>query len=363
MQTNFIVQLPKWRLRLNEIERELSQPTTYASKPKAAELAREHARFQELCKLGAQLESVQKEIAASEKLLLEPGHNADFLDLARNELTNLKDRQQMLTRAILAALLPPDPKDSRNTILEIRAAAGGEESALFVVDLFRMYSRYAEMQGWKSETMDTRSSDLGGLKEAVMAISGLNVFKKLRYESGVHRVQRIPTTEAGGRIHTSTVTVAVLPEAEELDIEIKPEDLRIEVCRSSGPGGQGVNTTDSAVQILHIPTGLIVKCQDSRSQIQNKASALRVLRARLLKQKQREEEEKYAFARRSQIGTGERNERIRTYNFPQNRVTDHRINLTLYNLTEVLEGKLDLLIEPLLAKNLEERLRQIEAKE
>jgi peptide chain release factor 1 len=253
-------------------------------------------------------------------------------------------------------ILPPDPADSRNTIIEIRAGAGGSESALFAADLYRMYTRYAESRRWKVETMDSSASDLGGLKEVIFGITGADVYKRLKYESGVHRVQRVPATEAQGRIHTSTCTVAVLPEAEEVDIEIKTEDLEITVCRASGPGGQGVNTTDSAVQIHHKPSGLIVRCADQRSQLKNKARALTVLRSRLLEKKVADENAKYAAQRKAQVGTGERNERIRTYNFPQNRVTDHRIELTLYNLPAFIEGDIDPIIEPLMAHDLEEKM-------
>src|SRR5204863_5210877 len=251
--------------------------------------------------------------------------------------------------------------DSRNTIIEIRAGAGGSESALFAADLYRMYTRYAEGQRWKIEAMDSSPSDLGGLKEVVFGITGSDVYKRLKHESGVHRVQRVPATEAQGRIHTSTCTVAVLPEAEEVDIEIKPEDLDITVCRASGPGGQGVNTTDSAVQIIHKPSGLMVRCADQRSQQKNKARALTVLRSRLLERKVAEENAKYAAQRKAQVGTGERNERIRTYNFPQNRVTDHRIELTLYNLPTIMEGDIDSIIEPLMAHDLEEKMAELKA--
>ncbi|PYL01576.1 MAG: peptide chain release factor 1, partial [Verrucomicrobia bacterium] len=243
-----------------------------------------------------------------------------------------------------------------NTIVEIRAGAGGSESALFAADLYRMYSRYAESRGWKLETLDSSPSDLGGFKEVIFSVSGSEVFKRLKYESGVHRVQRVPATEAQGRIHTSTATVAVLPEAEEIDVQLKPEELEITRCRASGPGGQGVNTTDSAVQIIHKPTGMIVRCADGRSQQKNKQQALTVLRSRLLEQRIAQENAKYAAQRKAQVGTGERNERIRTYNFPQNRVTDHRIELTLYNLPAVIDGDLDPLIEPLMAHDSEERL-------
>ncbi len=279
--------------------------------------------------------------------------------MVKEDIARLEAQEKRLGQAIYRGILPPDPADSRNTIIEIRAGAGGQESALFSADLYRMYTRYAETHGWKFENLDSSSSDLGGYKEIIFEITGTDVYKRLKYESGVHRVQRVPATEAQGRIHTSTCTVAVLPEAEEVDVEIKPEELDISVCRASGPGGQGVNTTDSAVQIIHKPTGLIVRCADQRSQQKNKARALTVLRSRLLERKVAEENAKYAAQRKAQVGTGERNERIRTYNFPQNRVTDHRIELTLYNLPFVMEGDIDSIIEPLMAHDLEERLEAL----
>jgi peptide chain release factor 1 len=244
--------------------------------------------------------------------------------------------------------------------MEIRAGAGGLESALFAADLYRMYCRYAETRGWKIETMNSNPSELGGFKEIVFQINGTDIYKRMKYESGVHRVQRVPATEAQGRIHTSTCTVAVLPEAQEVDIEIKPEDIEINVCRASGKGGQGVNTTDSAVQIQHKPSGLIVRCADERSQIKNKAKAMTVLRSRLLEAKIAEENAKYAANRKQQVGTGERNEKIRTYNFPQNRVTDHRIEVTLYNLSTFIDGDLDGLIEPLITHAMEEKLAELQ---
>ena len=276
--------------------------------------------------------------------------------LAKEDIGRLEAEVKRLGQEVQRGILPPDPTDSRNTIVEIRAGAGGSESALFAADLYRMYTRYAESRRWKVETLDSSPSDLGGLKEVIFSIMGTDVYKRLKYESGVHRVQRVPATEAQGRIHTSTCTVAVLPEAEEVDIEIKTEDLEITVCRASGPGGQGVNTTDSAVQIQHKPSGLIVRCADQRSQLKNKARALTVLRSRLLEKKIADENAKYAAQRKAQVGTGERNERIRTYNFPQNRVTDHRIELTLYNLPTFVEGDIDPIIEALMANDLEERM-------
>src|SRR6266403_1249169 len=267
-----------------------------------------------------------------------------------------RERFAELEREI--ALLPPDENENRDAIVEIRAGTGGSEAAIFAADLYRMYNRYAEAAGLKIEDMESSPSELGGLKEAIFKVSGESVFRKLRYESGVHRVQRVPATEAQGRIHTSTATVAVLPEAEDVDLELRPDDLRIEVSRAGGPGGQGVNTTDSAVQVLHIPTGTIVRCQDGRSQLKNKEKAMSILRARLLERKQREEAEKYSAQRRGQIGTGGREEKIRTYNFPQNRVTDHRVGLTLYNLDRVMDGDLGQLIRTLQAADVAERLKE-----
>jgi peptide chain release factor 1 len=295
-------------------------------------------------------------LAENRALLQAEPAESELAQLAREEVARLEAEETRLGQEVQRGVLPPDPTDSRNTIIEIRAGAGGQESALFAADLCRMYTRYAEARGWKVEALDSSSSDLGGYKEVIFQITGTDVYKRLKYESGVHRVQRVPATEAQGRIHTSTCTVAVLPEAEEVDVEIKPDELEISVCRASGPGGQGVNTTDSAVQIIHKPTGLIVRCADQRSQQKNKARALTVLRSRLLERRITEENAKYAAQRKAQVGTGERNERIRTYNFPQNRVTDHRIELTLYNLPAVLEGDVDPIIEPLMADDLEQKL-------
>jgi peptide chain release factor 1 len=280
--------------------------------------------------------------------------------LAADEIKRLDLAEERLRLEVQRGVLPPDPTDSRNTIVEIRAGAGGAESALFAADLHRMYCRYAEALGWKVENMECSPSDLGGFKEVIFGVTGTDTYRRLKYESGVHRVQRVPATEAQGRIHTSTATVAVLPEAEEVDVEIRPDDLDITVCRAGGHGGQGVNTTDSAVRIVHKPTGLEVRCQDERSQLKNKAKALKVLRSRLLERKIEEEKSKYDAQRSLQVGTGERSEKIRTYNFPQNRVTDHRIELTIYNLAQVIEGSLDDIIEPLLRHDLQERLSQLQ---
>jgi len=296
------------------------------------------------------------DLAENRALLQAEPAESELAQMAKEDIARLEAREKRLALEIQRGILPPDPADSRNTIIEIRAGAGGQESALFAAVLYRMYTRYAETRGWKVEDLDSSASDLGGYKEVIFQLNGTEVYKRLKYESGVHRVQRVPATEAQGRIHTSTCTVAVLPEAQEVDVELKTEDLEITVCRASGPGGQGVNTTDSAVQIVHKPTGLIVRCADQRSQQKNKARALTVLRSRLLERKVAEENKKYADQRKEQVGTGERNERIRTYNFPQNRLTDHRIGLTLHNLPALMEGAIDPVIEPLMVHDLEERL-------
>ena len=283
--------------------------------------------------------------------------DAGLAELAHGEIPLLEKQVEGLMHNVQLALLPQESNEDRDAIVEIRAGTGGNEAALFAADLYRMYCRFAESRGFKVEELETSPSELGGFKEVIFRLSGEAVFRVLRYESGVHRVQRVPVTEAQGRIHTSTATVAVLPEAEEVDIEIKPEDIRIEVSRAGGPGGQGVNTTDSAVQILHLPTGKIVRCQDGRSQQKNKEKALAILRSRLLEEKQQEEAQKYSAHRRSLIGSGGRGEKIRTYNFPQSRVTDHRIGLTLYNLDLFINGQMAEMIAALQASDLEQRLK------
>jgi peptide chain release factor 1 len=348
--------IDKFARRFAEVEAALSDPKAFDNPQRAQELSREYARLKDMVASGqAYLKSAQ-DLSENRALLQTEPADSELAQMAREEVGRLELEQSRLGQEVQRGILPPDPTDSRNTIVEIRAGAGGQESALFAADLYRMYTRYAERCGWKVETLDSSPSDLGGHKEIIFQITGADVYKRLKYESGVHRVQRVPATEAQGRIHTSTCTVAVLPEAEEVDVELKPEDLEITVCRASGPGGQGVNTTDSAVQIIHKPSGLIVRCADQRSQQKNKARALTVLRSRLLERRISEENAKYAAQRKAQVGTGERNERIRTYNFPQNRVTDHRIELTLYNLPAVLEGDVDPIIEPLMADDLEQKL-------
>ena len=317
---------------------------------------REHSAIKSLLAKWEELQSARRQLEDNRELAVSP--DADLAQMAQEEIPALEKRVADLEFEVQVGLLPPDENDESDAIVEIRAGTGGSEAAIFAADLYRMYNRYAETAGLKVEDLESSPSELGGLKETIFKVSGESVFRKLRYESGVHRVQRVPATEAQGRIHTSTATVAVLPEAEEVDLELKPEDLRIEVCRAGGPGGQGVNTTDSAVQVMHIPTGRIVRCQDGRSQQKNKEKALAILRARLLEDKKREEEAKYSATRKSQIGSGGREEKIRTYNFPQNRITDHRIGLTLYNLDRAMEGDLEELISTLQHADLEQRLKE-----
>jgi len=334
----------------------MAEPAFYNNSRRAAEVSREQQKIQQLVADYREHERLQRETEEALALSRDPLADADLRELAVAELPQLERRRAELKQAVLLAMIPPEPTDSRNTVMEIRAGTGGDEASLFGAELYRMYSRYADNRGWKIQPMSSSSSERGGYKEVIFLITGTDVYKQLKFESGVHRVQRVPVTEANGRIHTSTVTVAVLPEAEEVDVQIDPQELEITVTRASGPGGQGVNTTDSAVQILHKPTGLIVTCADERSQIKNKAKAMTVLRSRLLQRREDEERAKYAAARKSQIGSGDRSERIRTYNFPQNRLTDHRIGLTLYNLPQVMEGAIDEIIVALQKADYEEKL-------
>src|SRR5580704_9193455 len=353
---NLLSHIEKFRVRFAELETALSDPKVFDNQQKAQELSKEYSRLKELVAIGDNYKKTLTDLEDNRALLKTEAPDSEMAQMAKEEITRLETDEKKLAQQIQFGIVPPNPTDSRNTIVEIRAGAGGSESALFAADLYRMYCRYAEERGWKIEAMDSSPSDLGGFKEIVFSVVGTDVYKRFKYESGVHRVQRVPATEAQGRVHTSTATVAVLPEAEEVDLEIKPEDVEINVCRASGKGGQGVNTTDSAVQIQHKPSGLIVYCADERSQHKNKAKAMTVLRSRLLERKIAEENAKYAAQRKEQVGTGERNERIRTYNFPQNRMTDHRIELTLYNLPSFMEGDIDPAIEPLMAHDLEEKM-------
>ncbi|PAW68538.1 MAG: peptide chain release factor 1 [Opitutia bacterium Tous-C1TDCM] len=342
--------------RLDELAAQMAEPSFYGNPRRAADVTREHQKLTQLAADYAACRRIERELGEAAAFGRDPAADADLRELAAAEMPELQRRLAALREAVLLAMIPPDPTDSRNTVMEIRAGTGGDEASLFAAELFRMYSKYADGRGWKIQPMSSSQSERGGYKEVIFLISGSDVYKQFKFESGVQRVQRVPVTEANGRIHTSTVTVAVLPEAEEVDVHIDPQELEITVSRASGPGGQGVNTTDSAVQILHRPTGLIVSCADERSQLKNKARAMTVLRSRLLKRREDEEKAKYAAARRSQIGSGDRSERIRTYNFPQNRLTDHRIGLTLYSLPQVMEGALDPVIAALQKADYEEKL-------
>ena len=323
--------------------------------------SKEYSDLTPLVEAIGEWKTAKRELGDLEAMLGDSATDADMRALAEDELPALKTRVPELEHRIKLLLLPKDEADERNAILEVRAGTGGEEAALFAAALFRMYSRYAALHGWKFEVMDINETGLGGYKEATATITGRNVFARLKFESGVHRVQRVPETEASGRIHTSAATVAVMPEAEEVDIQINEKDLRIDVFRSSGPGGQSVNTTDSAVRITHIPTGVVVQQQDEKSQHKNKAKALKILRARLYDAERAKRDAERAASRKSQVGSGDRSERIRTYNFPQGRCTDHRINLTIYQLDKVIEGSaLDEVIDPLIAHDQAERLAEVE---
>jgi len=347
------------RQRFEELDAQMASPDFFSDQRKAATLSREHQKLQEVLTDYEELAQLENEIEEHETLAADNNSDAELRELAEEELPEMRKRQEELKEKILFGMIPPEESDSRNTIIEIRAGAGGDEASLFAADLYRMYSRYAENNGWRVQQMHSSPSERGGLKEIVFHLTGQDVYRMLKFESGVHRVQRVPDTEANGRIHTSTATVAVLPEAEEVDIEINPEDLEITTARASGAGGQHVNTTDSAVQIVHKPTGVIVNCSDERSQIKNRAKAMTVLRSRLLQMKEEEERAKYAANRKDQIGTGDRSERVRTYNFPQSRLTDHRIGLTIHSLNEVMEGDLDEVISALQKAEYEEKVKSL----
>ena len=348
--------LAPFQRRLDELGAQMAEPSFYGNPRRAADVTREHQKLTQLIADHHAHSRLERECAEATVLAKEAAVDAAMRELAAAEIPELQSRLAELHQSILLAMIPPDPTDSRNTVMEIRAGTGGDEAGLFAGELFRLYSKYADAHGWKIQPMSSSPSERGGFKEVIFLIVGTDVYRQLKFESGVHRVKRVPVTEASGRIHTSTVTVAVLPEAEDVDVQIDPQDLEITVARASGPGGQGVNTTDSAVQIFHRPTGLIVTCADERSQLKNKAKAMTVLRSRLLKRREDEEHAKYAATRRSQIGSGDRSERIRTYHFLQNRVTDHRIGLTLYNLPQVMEGDLDEIIAGLQKAAYEEKL-------
>lgn len=346
--------------KLAEIEsryQELNQLMAESSNdiPQLTAYAKEQASLEEVVHLYSNLQRVERETAGAEEVLAEE-EDDELLEMARSELQELAHEKDALLEQIRAALVPKDANDDRNVIMEIRAGTGGEEAALFAADLYRMYSLYAEKQGWKTELLSSNPTGIGGLKEMIFLVKGQGAYSRLKFEGGVHRVQRVPVTETSGRIHTSTATVAVLPEAQEIDVSINPDELSIDVYRASGHGGQSVNTTDSAVRITHLPTGLVVTCQDERSQQQNRMRALAVLRARLLEREQRKQQEEETAMRRSLVGTGERSEKVRTYNFPQNRVTDHRISLTIYTLDQMVDGNLDGMVDALVTTHESERL-------
>jgi peptide chain release factor 1 len=344
--------------RSEELSRALADPRLYGNPTELARLRKEHAETAEIVEHFQRYREILRRLGEARHLLAEDS-DRELQALAQAEIEELSRQQADLEGELTRLLVPRDPNDAKNVFLEIRAGAGGDEAALFAADLARMYTKYAERLRWKVEVMDSSPTGVGGLKEIILFVQGRGAWSRLKYERGVHRVQRVPVTESAGRIHTSTVTVAVLLEAEDVEVKIDEKDLKVDVYRSSGPGGQGVNTTDSAVRITHLPSGLVVTCQDERSQIKNRAKALRVLKARLLERAQQEQQAAIAADRRSQVGTGERSERIRTYNFPQARVTDHRIGLTLHRLGALLEGDLDELIDALAAAEHAERLERV----
>jgi peptide chain release factor 1 len=332
--------------RFGELDVELTKPEVLADPERLKKVAKERADLDEVMKAYRELTRVNSEITDLEELI-EDDEDPELVGMAREDLAGLQDRQAELERELNILLLPKDPNDSRNTFLEIRAGTGGEEAGLFAADLFRAYGRYAESRGWRVEVMSMSTGAAGGVKEVIALIHGEGAYSRLKYERGVHRVQRVPTTESQGRIHTSAVTVAVLPEVDDVEVSIDPKELKVDVYRSSGPGGQSVNTTDSAVRITHLPTNIVVTCQDEKSQHKNKSKAMKILKARLFDRMEDERRAEVSSERRSQVGSGDRSERIRTYNFPQNRVTDHRIGLTLHKLEDVLSGRLDDIIDPL----------------
>jgi peptide chain release factor 1 len=344
--------------RFIDVEKHLSDPKIVQDRDAYQKYVREHAELNKVVTAYRRHKQTLQNLAESQELLKDT--DPEIKDLARDEIATLTRQKEKIEDELKTLLVPKDPNDKKNVILEIRAGTGGEEAALFASDLFRMYSRYAENRNWKLEVVTHHPTGVGGLKEVIAMIQGKGVYSVFKYESGTHRVQRVPTTETQGRIHTSAVTVAVLPEAEEVDIAIDPSEIKVDVYRSTGPGGQSVNTTDSAVRITHLPTGLVVTCQDEKSQLKNKLKAMKVLRARLLDQLVMEQNEKRSEERKSQVGTGDRSGRIRTYNFPQGRVTDHRIGLTLYQLENILQGDIDVLIDNLVTYYQSQALQNVE---
>ena len=348
------------RERFTELEQQIEDPSLFEDQERARDILREHSRIRELLGDWELLQEAERQMSENEQLVA--GEDEEIAEMARAEAEGLKERREALLEKVQYALLPRDQLEDRDALLEIRAGTGGDEASLFAADLLGMYQRYAERRGWGFEVLDASPTDLGGFREVTVRVTGEEVFRFLKYESGVHRVQRVPVTETQGRIHTSTATVAVLPEAQEVDVQIRPEDLRIETCRSGGAGGQHVNRTESAVQIFHLPTGIMVRCEQERSQIKNRETGMRILRAKLFEMEQRNAQQSYSALRRSLIGSGGREEKIRTYNFPQNRLTDHRIAYTSYNLDNVVAtGDLDDIIVHMQHAEMRERINELEA--
>jgi peptide chain release factor 1 len=354
MDSHLMEALRRVEERFAELETLLSDPAVASDPRKLRDLSKERARLEETVRKSAEYRDVTKTIADDEEAIA--SGDPDLAELANAELPALRERQEALTAQLKRLLLPRDPDDDKNVIVEIRAGTGGDEAALFAGDLYRMYGKYADARGWKHEVMSVSEAAMGGFKEVIFTLEGDGVYREMKFESGVHRVQRVPATEASGRIHTSAATVAVLPEVEDVDIEIHEKDLRVDVYRAGGPGGQGVNTTDSAVRITHLPTGVVVTCQDERSQIKNRAKAMKVLRARLYDAKLQAQQAAYAAQRKSQVSTGDRSAKIRTYNFPQSRVTDHRINVTMHSLATFMEGEIGAMTDALVEADAAERL-------
>jgi peptide chain release factor 1 len=355
---HFLPKLEEIEKRYESLNADLSDPQVLGDPSAYQRAAKAHAELEEIVDRYREWKEIQKALVGTKSLLEDSSSDSEMRALAQEELAELEKRQEDVESQLKLLLLPKDPNDEKNSVLEIRAGTGGDEATLFAQEIFRMYSRYAEELGWKIEVLSSSLSGVGGLKEVIAVVEGKKVYSRLKYESGVHRVQRVPATEQQGRIHTSAVTVAVLPEADEVDIAIDPKDIRIDTFCSSGPGGQSVNTTYSAVRITHLPTGMVVSCQDEKSQIKNRAKAMRVLRSRLYEMKLEEQQKQISEDRRAMVGTGDRSEKIRTYNFPQNRVTDHRIGLTLHQLDRIVDGRLDEIIDALITHYQTEKLKQ-----